>query len=145
MEASQQQTSINMDNLSVRDKSLKKVLEFLKEYSSKYFNVECCAFVGKNENQYVAEFVTNRSPYPNSFFCIDPVDFLKFKNQNNIICLFHSHPSSDETFSEQDIDNSEATCLPFLVYSLPANKFSLYEPKTSESDVNTLNKVKGLI
>jgi proteasome lid subunit RPN8/RPN11 len=134
-----------MDNLSVSDKSLKKIFEYLKEYSDKYFNIECCAFVGKNKNKYVAQFVPNRSPHPNVFFCIDPVDFLKFKSENEMVCLFHSHPSSDEKFSEQDINNSEATCLPFLVYSLPANKFSLYEPKVSESDVNTLNKVKGLI
>jgi hypothetical protein len=28
---------------------------------------------------------------------------------------------------------------------LPSDKFSLYEPKINESNVNILNKVKGLI
>jgi proteasome lid subunit RPN8/RPN11 len=134
-----------MDNPSVKDKSLQNILNFLKEHSSKYFNIECCAFVGKNKNNYIAEFVPNRSPEPNLFFCIDPVEYLRFQSENEIICLFHSHPSSDENFSEQDENNSEATCLPFLVYSLPSDKFSLYEPKINESNVNILNKVKGLI
>jgi len=134
-----------MHNLSVRDKNFKKILEYLENYSKEYFNIECCALIGKNKNTYTAEFVANRSPDPNLFFCIDPVDFLKFKNENEIVCVFHSHPNSDETFSEQDINNSEAVCLPFLIYSLVTNKFSLYEPKIIESNVNTLKKVKGLI
>jgi proteasome lid subunit RPN8/RPN11 len=134
-----------MDNPSVRDKNLKNILAFLKEHSQKYFNIESCAFVGKNKNTYVAQFAPNRSPEPNLFFCIDPVEYLRFQSENEIICLFHSHPSSDESFSEQDKNNSEATCLPFLVYSIPCDKFSLYEPKIIESNVNTLKKVKGLL
>lgn len=145
MGAFQPQTIINMDNPIVKNKSFKKVLESVREHCDRYFSLECCGFVGKNGKDYIVQFVNNRSPKPKEFFCVDPLDYLKFKNENEFISLIHSHPDGNESFSEMDIANSEATCLPSIIYSLQTKKFAIYEPKEHEVDVNTLNKVKGFL
>lgn len=134
-----------MDNPIVKNKSFKKILESVREHCDRYFSLECCGFVGKNGKDYVVQFVNNRSPNPKQFFCVDPLDYLKFKNENEFIALIHSHPDGDESFSEMDQANSEATCLPSIIYSLQTKKFAIYEPKEHEVDVNTLNKVKGFL
>lgn len=134
-----------MDNPSVKSKSLKKIFSFIQEHCERYFTMECCGFIGKKNKEYVVQFVSNRSPKPNDFFCVDPLDYLKFKNEHEFISLIHSHPRGDESFSEMDTANSEATCLPSIIYSLVTKKFAIYEPKEHEVDVNTLNKVKGFL
>lgn len=134
-----------MDNLTVENKSFKKILDHIKIHCEKYFTIECCGFIGKNPVGYIVTFVTNRSPNPKDFFCVDPLDYLKFQKENEFISLFHSHIYGDETFSEMDKSNAEATCLPSIVYSLSSKKFAIYEPKNHEVDVNTLNKVKGYL
>lgn len=134
-----------MDNPSVKSKSFKKILGFIQEHSERYFMMECCGFIGKKNQDYVVQFVSNRSPNPQQFFCVDPLDYLKFKKDYEFISLIHSHPDGDESFSKIDIANSEATCLPSIVYSLRTKKFAIYEPKEHEVDVNILYKVKGFL
>jgi proteasome lid subunit RPN8/RPN11 len=89
--------------------------------------------------------VANRSPEPMSFFVIDPVDYLTFASKYSPLFLFHSHPHTESSFSEMDKASSESSCLPFLMYSVQDDKFALYVPENHDLDVNTLNKVKGLI
>ena len=134
-----------MDNLTTKDKSFKKLLEKIQNHCERYFTVECCGFIGKKNNTYIVQFVANRSPNPSSFFCVDPIDYLKFKNEHEFISLIHSHIHEDATFSKMDIANAEATCLPSIVYSLRAKKFAIYEPQHHEVDVNILKKVKGYL
>jgi len=122
-----------------------EILFFLKDYSNKHCTIECCAFIGRKDGQFVAQVLANRSPDPNSFFCVDPLDYLKFKNDKEFLFIFHSHPSSDEEFSELDMANADACCLASLVYSVLTDKFAIYEPQNHEIDVNILNKVKGLL
>lgn len=135
-----------MDLPSVTDRSLNKILNFCKNYSREYFNVECCILIGINEkSKYCAQVVANRSPQPMEFFIIDPLDYLNFELNHKVLFIFHSHPHTESSFSEIDKSNCEAICIPFLMYSVQDDKFSLYVPQTSEVDVNILNKAKGLI
>lgn len=135
-----------MELPSVTERSLKKAIEFCANYSKEFFNLECCALIGlKGKSQYHAQIVANRSPQPMEFFTIDPIDYLNFIEKNKILFIFHSHPHTESLFSELDKNNSEAICISFLMYSVQDNKFALYVPENHELDVNTLNKVKGLI
>jgi proteasome lid subunit RPN8/RPN11 len=125
--------------------NFKDILQFLKDHSDRYFNIECCGFVGIKNGDFVAEILPNRSPEPNSFFCVDPLDFLRFKSENELLFLFHSHPNSDTEFSDLDKANADACCILSIVYSVLTQKFAIYEPQEHEVDVNILNKVKGLL
>jgi proteasome lid subunit RPN8/RPN11 len=135
-----------MELPSATERSLKKAFEFCANYSKNYFNTECCALIGlKGKSQYYVQIVANRSPEPMSFFTIDPVDYLNFASQYKVLFIFHSHPHTESSFSDLDKENSEAVCVPFLMYSVQDNKFALYIPENHELDVNTLTKAKGLI
>jgi proteasome lid subunit RPN8/RPN11 len=127
------------------ENNFENILQFLKDHSDRYFNIECCAFVGLKDENFIIQILANRSPEPNSFFCVDPLDFLKFKSENELLFIFHSHPNTSAEFSEMDKANAEACCLLSLVYSVVDNKFALYEPQSHEIDVNILNKVKGYL
>lgn len=134
-----------MEQVSKTESDLSKIFKFLKEYSKKYFNTECCGFIGMKNNEFAAQMVPNRSPDPFVFFYIDPMDFMRFSEQYDIIAIFHSHTNTDAIFSEWDKEASEAACIPYLVYSVQENKFAFYVPENHEIDVNILDKVKGLI
>lgn len=127
------------------ENNLLDIFKFFKEYSKTYFNTECCGFLGKKNDQFVAKMVNNRSPEPNLYFCVDPVDFIKFCEDNEIIAIFHSHIDGDASFSEEDKNASECTCIPYLLYSLKENKFAFYVPENNEVDVKILDKVKGFL
>jgi proteasome lid subunit RPN8/RPN11 len=144
-EVSQARTNINMELPTKIANNFKDILSFLKDHSNKYCTIECCAFIGIKDDKFVAQILANRSPDPNSFFCVDPLDFLRFKSENELLFIFHSHPSSNEEFSDLDIANADACCLVSLIYSLLTDKFAIYEPQNHEIDVNILNKVKGLL
>lgn len=138
-------TDINMAQVLKIEDDLDKVFKFFKKHCDTYFNTECCGFLGIKNNQFIGEITANRSPNPNLFFYIDPMDFIKFSTENELIAIFHSHTNTDAVFSDWDKEASEAACVPYLVYSVQQNKFAFYIPENHEIDVNILDKVKGLL
>lgn len=134
-----------MDNHLKIDKDFSQILSFIKKVSNECASLECCFLIGTRNDNFCAKVVVNRSPQPHDFFHIDPLDYLSFKSEWDLFLIAHSHPNADCSFSELDIASSEASCCPFLLYCLPLNKFAIYVPKSNEIDVNTLNKVQGLI
>ena len=134
-----------MEQVSKAENDLKKIFKFFKDYSDKYFNTECCGFLGIKDGCFIAQIVPNRSPEPNLYFSIDPIDVVKFSNENQIIAIFHSHTNVDAEFSDFDKESCNCICIPYLMYSVQENKFSLYIPETHEIDVNILDKVKGAL
>lgn len=134
-----------MEQLLKIESNLPDILKFFKEYADLYKNIECCGFLGKKKKKFIGQIVPNRSPEPNLFFCVDPVDFLKFSSENQMVAIFHSHIDSNALFSEQDKESSDAICIPYLLYSVWENKFSFYIPENTEVDVKILKKVKGLL
>lgn len=145
MAVSQQQINTNMVTRSKISPDLSKILAFIKDYCHSFKTIECCGFLGYKDGEYFIDFVNNRSPQPNDFFHIDPLEYLNFQNKCDLIAVVHSHPNSDEQFSELDISSAEACCSSFLLYCVPLDKFLFYVPKNIEIDVNILNKVKGLL
>ncbi len=134
-----------MDKVLKIDHNLSEIFKYFKDHSDRYFNTECCGFLGFKEDQFIAQMAENRSPEPQSFFCVDPVDYLKFCHDYTMIAIFHSHINTNAVFSESDKFASEAICLPYLMYSVQENKFSLYIPENHEIDVSILEKVQGLL
>jgi proteasome lid subunit RPN8/RPN11 len=134
-----------MEQVFETENNLVEVLNFFKKYSTKYFNTECCGFLGKRGDKFVGQMVDNRSPEPDLYFCVDPIDFVKFSENHDVIAIFHSHINNGAIFSEEDKNASESICIPYLLYSIMEKKFVFYIPENHEVDVKILDKVKGLI
>jgi proteasome lid subunit RPN8/RPN11 len=128
----------------ISNKSLSVIRDFLVNHSLKNTVSEICGFVGfdKEKKEYVATIEKNQANDPKSFFAINPVRYLKFKNSYSLVSVFHSHVIGDESASEFDIKMSESCCLSFLIYSINSNKFNIYEPQNKHYDVNILERIK---
>tara|TARA_R110002020_G_scaffold473044_1_gene701760 strand:- start:989 stop:1384 length:396 start_codon:yes stop_codon:yes gene_type:complete len=128
-------------------KTPKAALEHVKILCNKTLRNEICGFLGYcvEDNTFVVQETDNIADDPKSFFLIDPLEYLLFKEDYSLIALYHSHVAGDEEPSDFDIQMSENVCLPFLIFSLNTQKIHIYEPQNLDSDVNTLERIKALI
>lgn len=129
----------------IKNKSFITVKDFLINHSNRNSINEICGFIGYDEEskEFVATIEKNQAADTKSFFSIDPVSYLKFKNDYSLVSVFHSHILGNETESEFDIKMSEACCLSFVIYSTNTRKFNIYEPHNKDYDVNILERIKA--
>lgn len=121
---------------------MKNALDFFKQQSLSSRAVEICGFLGEKEGELSYNIVKNKHSDPANYFAIDPLDFLLFKRTSKMIAVFHSHLLGDSSASDFDKVNSENTALPFLIYSIPEDAFSVYIPPNCEVDKNLIEKLK---
>jgi|TARA_Y100000401_G_scaffold2332_1_gene1696 proteasome lid subunit RPN8/RPN11 len=121
-------------------------LHKIKEIAHKYFTKEICGFLGYDyENkEFIIQLEDNASDDPRSYFLINPLSYLMFKDSYAMVAVFHSHIMGDEKESEFDVKMSDNCCQPFLIYSLNTKKINIYTPKTIEADVNILERIKAV-
>ena len=121
-------------------------LHKIKEMAHKYFTKEICGFLGydKKNKEFVVQLEDNASDDPKSYFLINPLSYLLFKDSYEMVAVFHSHILGDETESEFDVKMSDNCCQAFLIYSLNTKKINIYTPKTIEADVNILERIKAV-
>lgn len=103
--------------------------------------MEICGFLGRKDGEYEARIVKNKHPNPSEHFSIDPIEYLRFTREHEMVAVFHSHIQGDCSASEFDKVNSDNTLVPFLIYSIPEKKFGLYEPENPECNTEDLKKV----
>lgn len=129
----------------ITSKTINAIKDFIANTAFQSPYLEVCGFVGfnYNEQKYVAQVEKNIASDPKNFFSLSPVKYLNFKNENQIIGIFHSHVVGDESPSEFDIKMSEAICMPFIIFSINSKKFSFYEPQNKEYDVNIVERFKN--
>ena len=132
---------------TIHIKGVKKALNKIKEIAHCSFKREICGFLGfdHNKKEYLIQVEENVSEDPSNFFLINPLSYLLFKDEYEMIGVFHSHIMGAETASEFDIKMSENCCQPFIIYSLNSKKINIYTPKTNEVDVNILNRIKAAV
>ena len=128
-------------------KSAKAALEHIKIISNRSIRNEICGFLGycTQSKQFVVKQAKNEANDPSQLFYINPLSYLLFKEDYEIIAVFHSHVVGDEQESDFDVKMSENSCLPFLIFSLNTQKINIYEPQKSDSDVNILERIKALV
>ena len=147
MEDSQELMDLAMEEtpkyFKVREE--RAALRKIKELSHKNFTKEVCGFLGfdTKENKYVIKLEQNISDKPSEMFVINPLNYLLFKEEYDMVAVFHSHIMGDEKESEFDVKMADNCCQPFLIYSLNTKKINIYTPKTSEADVNKLERIKA--
>lgn len=107
--------------------------------------IEICGFIGYDGKGYCYKQMTNHNPQPNEYFSISPLDYLKFKNEFVLIAVFHSHVKTGCEPSDFDKINSKNCALPFVIYSIPENKFHLHVPENSEVNETLISEFKTLL
>ena len=126
--------------------NIEELISFLKNESEQSLFAELCALIGLDENEEIVYCqMQNRSKNPESYFMIDPYDYLSFINKYKMLAIFHSHLIGDESPSEFDEKTSDNCCFPFVIYSICSEKFFIYEPQYKDYDVNIIQRLKELI
>ena len=126
-------------------RKISDILNKVKLISHENITQEICGLVGFSDGKYIVQKAKNVAKDTQRFFNLDPVQYLNFKNDHELLFCFHSHIAGNEDFSEFDIKMSENACLPFLVYSINTKKFNIYCPKYCDSDVNKIQRFKEKI
>lgn len=109
--------------------TIKEILKEIEMVGHKSKLVECCGLVGYKNGSFVLKNLENKASDPSSFFLISPIDYLKFKKEYELVCIYHTHAVGEENPSAFDIKMSNSSCAPFLIYGVKTNKFSFYLPK----------------
>jgi proteasome lid subunit RPN8/RPN11 len=122
-----------------------ELLSFLRKEGEGSLFSELCALIGYKDEKFVYRQMQNRSKNPESYFMIDPYDYLGFIKNYKLLFIFHTHLSGDEFPSEFDEKTSENCCYPFLIYSVVTEKFFIYEPELKDYDVNIIQRLKELL
>jgi len=118
--------------------NIKEALQYFKTQSLFAPTVEICGLLGKSGENYIPVILKNKHSDPKNYFAIDPLEYLKFSRENEMVAVFHSHCIGDSQPSDFDKANSENTEMPFLIYSLPEKKFSLYQPEDHTCNIKEL-------
>ena len=122
----------------------KQALAAVKRVCESNEYVEICGFLGYNKvsGKDIVTPQDNIAEDPSNYFMIDPINYLLFKDEYEMVAIYHSHIEGSEKPSEFDIKMAESCCDPFLIYSLETKKIHIYEPKNMDLDVSILNRVK---
>jgi proteasome lid subunit RPN8/RPN11 len=92
-----------MNNEIYTFNSLNEILNFIKIDAEKNLFCEICGFIGINKNnKFIYKRMANKSKNPESYFIIDPYDFLNFIKDYSLLVIYHSHLFGDANPSEFD-------------------------------------------
>lgn len=90
---------------------------------------ECCGLILCTNGDFSVKRCVNESPSPTDTWIIDTRTVLDARKSGTLHSCYHSHVKESSEPSEADKRMSEDNLLPFLIYSLAADSFSLYEPQ----------------
>lgn len=105
-------------------------------------NEEVCGFIYLEDGGFNVLEVENMAEDKSCEFYISAKSFLYAKENNNLVAVFHSHPTGNEELSEYDKNCSEATCMPFVVFSNKTGRFFVYEPEFLDADKDLIERLK---
>ena len=114
----------------------------IKKASFRKPKEEVCGFIILKDDEFDILEVENMAEDKESEFYISAKSFLYARENNQLVAVFHSHPNGNEEPSEYDKNCSEATCIPFVIFSNQTRKFSAYIPEFLDVDEEIIKKLK---
>lgn len=90
---------------------------------------ESCGIICSNLNKITYHPLENENPNKHNSFSMNKLDFAKF-NPQDILAIFHSHPTGSELASEPDRTQSESLGIPYYIYGLEKKTFTLFYPQS---------------
>jgi proteasome lid subunit RPN8/RPN11 len=103
---------------------------------------ECCGLLVENKKELKTVECRNVSEKPTQHFSIMPSDYLKACRQGKIKAVYHSHVSSNDKFSINDMMNSRSHKIDYVLYSTKKHSFSFFDhTKNKTSFLNKAFKI----
>lgn len=113
----------------------------LIEYSENSPMREVCGFICEENDSFYLKEVVNHSNTDDAFL-IHPMDYLGQKLEGGLVAIFHSHLEGTSELSDRDLKTSENLLIPFLVYSLETESFSLFSLEDFKVGEKCVKKLK---
>lgn len=111
----------------------KKIKSIIKRHALKEKPKECCGLVFESNGLLEIQTCSNTSENPEKHFSISPRDYLKATRKGSIKAIYHSHLSSNDKFSPNDILHSKGHKIPFLLYCQGKDSFSTFDPEKNKT------------
>ena len=94
---------------------------------------ECCGLLVETKNDFDLKVLRckNLAENKNSFFSLNPKDFLKGSMLGKIKAIYHSHITDNENFSETDKENSRKHKIDYILYNTKKDSFHFYGYKSN--------------
>lgn len=80
----------------------------------------------------------------NNEFILDPYGYIEASKYGKIIAVYHSHPNYPAKASEADVISCDRSSLPWLIYSLPDDRFCTIYPSNKLPDLIGRKYYSGL-
>lgn len=97
----------------------------IKSHARSTFPNECCGVIVENDRAREIIQMKNISLAPETTFLLDFYEILG----RDVSYIYHSHPSSSSVASPADVEYCNEIRIPFLIYSLKDDDFSLLMPR----------------
>tara|TARA_B100000427_G_scaffold273882_1_gene241792 strand:- start:100 stop:837 length:738 start_codon:yes stop_codon:yes gene_type:complete len=94
---------------------------------------ECCGILYEKSGATLAHECMNVSEEPEKHFSIRPRDYLTASKKGSVKAVYHSHVSDNNKFSPNDMINSRAHQVPFVLYSIGKDCFSTFDPRKNKT------------
>jgi proteasome lid subunit RPN8/RPN11 len=98
----------------------------IKAHASWSLPNECCGFIMDEDRVAPQE---NISPRPLDSFVIDSHSFFIPRERGEVRIIYHSHPTTSSEASPTDRAYCNEINIPFIIYSVPNDNFSLLMPE----------------
>ena len=96
---------------------------------------EACGFIVSVAGHEHVHVCRNVAENPTQTWMIDPKAEKEVAERGTIVGVYHSHPTTPPKLSPHDRATSELTETPYLLYSVPWDRFYWYEPEGWEPEL----------
>jgi proteasome lid subunit RPN8/RPN11 len=90
--------------------------------------IECCGYIiSQGDKRIKVMPCKNMAIHPHLRFEIGPYDTIEAFEEGDIIACYHSHPTDNDNFSEEDLRNSKSLKIPFVLYCEKNDTFKFFD------------------
>ena len=105
----------------------------IKQHATREIPRECCGLLVEEKGSLVTLECQNVSEMPTKHFSLKPSDYVQASRRGKIKAVYHSHNSSNDKFSHNDMAHSRSHNLPFVLYNPEKDSFSLFDPDKNKT------------